>query len=89
MMRLALPLLLVLAACGEQERGEPPAGRPAIENLASAASAPRRSTALLPVPADKAQLARMQSAGYTVHEDHLHEPGVTACPMDMGSNPVQ
>jgi hypothetical protein len=44
----------------------------------------------IPVPKDKAQLDRMLAMGYTVHEDHMHPPGVKECPLDKaGSSVVQ
>lgn len=44
---------------------------------------------MIPVPADKAQLERMLAMGYTVHEDHMHAPGVKECPFNMGGSVVQ
>jgi hypothetical protein len=45
--------------------------------------------AMIPVPTDKAQLERMLAMGYTVHEDHMHAPGVKECPFNMGGSVVQ
>ena len=45
--------------------------------------------AMIPVPSDKVQLERMLTMGYTVHEDHLHSPGVKECPFNMGGSVVQ
>lgn len=43
-------------------------------------AAAMKSEPLMTVPADKAQLDRLLSLGYTVHDDHMHKPGVAACP---------
>ena len=43
---------------------------------------------MIPMPKDKAQLKRLLAMGYTIHEDHLHAPGVIGCPK-MSENPVQ
>ena len=45
--------------------------------------------AMIPVPTDKAQLERVLAMGYTVHEDHMHAPGVKECPFNMGGSVVQ
>jgi hypothetical protein len=45
--------------------------------------------AMLAVPEDKQQLERLLALGYTVHEDHLHPPGVKECPFNMGGGVVQ
>jgi hypothetical protein len=43
---------------------------------------------LIPIPKDKAQLARLVSMGYTVHENHMHPPGVKSCPFDKKGGSV-
>ena len=43
---------------------------------------------MIPVPKDKAQLARMVSMGYTVHENHMHPPGVKSCPLDKAGGSI-
>ena len=43
---------------------------------------------MVPKPKDKARLKRLLAMGYTIHEDHLHAPGVVGCPK-MSENPVQ
>jgi hypothetical protein len=45
--------------------------------------------AVLEVPDDKQQLKRLLALGYTVHEDHLHPPGMKQCPFNMGGGVVQ
>lgn len=86
-MRIPLLMLLPLAACsGEREPDAavpaPGAELPAVERT----TAPQTS-ALMAMPEDEEALKRLQAMGYTVHEDHLHAPGVTSCPK-MGSDPV-
>ncbi|MEO5971978.1 MAG: hypothetical protein ABIP91_01240 [Sphingomicrobium sp.] len=39
------------------------------------------------VPTDPVALRKLQAMGYTVHDDHLHAPGVAACPK-MSDDPV-
>jgi hypothetical protein len=48
-----------------------------------------KKPAMLSVPADKQQLERLLAMGYTVHDDHLHPPGVKECPFDMGGSVVE
>jgi hypothetical protein len=43
---------------------------------------------LIPIPKDKAQLARLLAMGYTIHQDHMHPPGVKSCPFDKGGGSV-
>ena len=91
MKRLALVLILTLTACGEGSA--PPAQAPrssvsAANGLPSAAATPAAMESKMPVPADKAQLKRMLAMGYTVHEDHLHPPGVKECAFDKAGGSV-
>jgi len=42
------------------------------------------------IPKDKEQLDRLLAMGYTVHNDHMHPPGVRECPLDKaGASVVQ
>jgi hypothetical protein len=43
---------------------------------------------LIPIPTDKAQLKRLLAAGYTIHKDHMHPPGVKSCPFDKSGGGV-
>lgn len=81
---------LLLAACGQREQeqqaaAQPAAKAPAIPGMAAGQS---KAALLLDIPADKAELKRLLAMGYTIHEDHLHAPGVTSCPK-MSENPVR
>lgn len=81
-----LAIVLILGACGQkpaEQAGEPlaGAGQPAMP------ATPVKQAAMLSVPEDPAQLKRIQAMGYTVHEDHLHAPGVSTCPK-AGDDPV-
>jgi hypothetical protein len=89
-------LVLGLAACGQQpaqQKAEQRAAAP--EATATAPQSKMYPTpaaaraAVLPVPEDKQQLARLLSLGYKVHEDHLHPPGMKECPFNMGGSVVQ
>lgn len=91
-MRIIIAALL-LGACapeGEATRDEAaagPAATPAGEVAAQAQPVPRQSSMLMSVPGDPEALRKLEAMGYTVHDDHLHAPGVTACPK-MSDDPV-
>jgi hypothetical protein len=92
-MRL-LPVLIVLGlvACGKapDQKSAQPTAKPAAAAPAAPKSMPATAqAAMIPVPTDKAQLDRMLAMGYTVHEDHMHAPGVKECPFNMGGSVVQ
>lgn len=92
----AILLLFGFAACHKQAEPAPdpqtaraaqPASLDAAQSMTSSKAAAMHS---IPVPKDKAQLDRMLAMGYTVHEDHMHPPGVKECPLDKaGSSVVQ
>lgn len=89
MKQTILLLALGLCACGrdtgESERNSAPiAAANALQDLAPAS----RTDAVVPKPADQAQLDRMILAGYTPHSDHLHAPGVNECPLTKGAEAV-
>lgn len=89
-MKTAIVLLVLgVSACGreanEAERTTAPA--PAANVLQDLAPA-SRTDAVVPKPADQAQLDRMILAGYTPHSDHLHAPGVNKCPLTKGTEAV-
>ena len=75
-----LVLVFALAACGRQ---------PAQEKRAEAppAAAPMQQAAMVSLPKDPASVKRLEAMGYTVHDDHLHAPGVSSCPK-MGDDPI-
>lgn len=90
-------VVLGLCACG---KGSAPAAQPAqVPTTAAVSAVPPQAkatgkpamikAAMIPVPEDKQQLARLLAMGYTVHDDHLHAPGVKECPFDMGGGVVQ
>jgi hypothetical protein len=85
-----LVALLVLASCSPEPEANQDQSVPAVavSNMPGSGTAAKQASLLLPVPQDRAQLERMLSMGYTVHEDHLHAPGVTACPK-MSEDPVK
>ncbi|HVM21874.1 MAG TPA: hypothetical protein VM308_01040 [Sphingomicrobium sp.] len=95
MRRTAIVLALLLWGCGRG--GDAPASAPeaqpgpaAADTMAAPAGgqSPMKA-ALIEVPGDKQQLERMLAMGYTVHEDHMHAPGVKECPFNMGGSVVQ
>lgn len=90
MKRLAI-VILGLAACAKQpdhKRAPQIAPKaPALPAMPSAQSPMRAGKAatemkLIPIPKDKAQLARLVAMGYTIHQNHMHPPGVKSCPFD-------
>jgi hypothetical protein len=87
-------LLLGLASCGEAgddrtaQRSAQPAAAAAPAELVASKPATAQA-AMIPVPDDKTQLDGMLAMGYTVHEKHMHAPGVKACPFNMGGSVVQ
>lgn len=91
-MRRLLPLLILLTACSDerQSEAEPAAAAPPPPVAATPAAQPAamQSEGLAELPTDPEQLKRMVAMGYTVHEDHLHKPGVASCPK-MGADPVR
>ncbi|HEU4705127.1 MAG TPA: hypothetical protein VFS45_05415 [Sphingomicrobium sp.] len=85
-MRIIITALLMLGACSpepEAARDE----RPAAPAAGQAAPQPRQSSMLMSVPDDPEALKKLVAMGYSVHDDHLHAPGVTSCPK-MGEDPV-
>jgi len=76
-----------LAACSQQRHEQTnerqSEGAPAIMPAKIS-----KAALMIPIPKDQAQLKRLLAMGYTVHEDHLHAPGVTSCPK-MSENPIQ
>lgn len=82
-------LLLLLGACSPQPETE--ANEAAA--VAPVTAAPRgadpvaRQAALMSVPKDPEAVKKLQAMGYNVHDDHLHAPGVSACPK-MGDDPI-
>jgi len=93
-MRLLPTLLLAgVIACGKEAEGnfaQAPA-KPASTGAQSMVAGKQAAAkaAMIPVPADKQQLDRLIAMGYTVHEDHMHPPGVKECPFNMGGSVVQ
>jgi hypothetical protein len=87
-------VLLGLAACAQQKTSETRQETRQTAGVATpakasspAAGSPKRAL-MVPIPKDHGQLERLLAMGYTIHEDHLHAPGVTSCPK-MSENPVQ
>ena len=75
-----------LAACGSGTDGnEASSSVPVEQRVEAPASKP---AAVVPKPAEQAQLDRMILAGYTPHADHLHPPGVNECPLSQGTDAV-
>ena len=89
-MRLFVSLLVLgAAACGQQPEAKEAVVASAPADTALAPPVVPRKSMLVPMPDDKAALLRLEAMGYTVHDDHLHLPGVKACPVDMSGGPVQ
>ena len=97
MRRTAVFLALGLCSCGkEADPAAQPTQAPAAAAVKPMAAQSKvsgqmasKKPAMLAVPADKQQLDRLLAMCYTVHDDHLHPPGVKECPFDMGGSVVQ
>ena len=91
-------VVLGLCACG---KGSAPAAQPAqVPTTAAVSAVPPQAKATGKPAMIKAAIdpgARGQAAARrgswrwasTVHDDHLHAPGVKECPFDMGGGVVQ
>ena len=80
---------LLIAACGQQRHQQAAAQHPAkAVTVPGMAAGQSKGALMIPIPKDPAQLKRLLAMGYTIHEDHLHAPGVTSCPK-MSENPVR
>lgn len=86
-----LLLLVALATAGcerpaEDSAAVPPPAAPgaALPSEAKISKPP----AVVPKPADQAELDRMILAGFTPHANHLHPPGVNECPLSKGTDVV-
>lgn len=89
MKRFAILLIFGLCACGRQadQKTQPPA-KPVAVATAVAAQPMTTMSAKISIPKDKAQLNRLLAMGYTVHEDHMHPPGVKECAFDKRGGSV-
>jgi hypothetical protein len=88
---LAIFLLVALAACGRQADPKPAQAQAAAGMAAAQSMMPGKAGAemhMIPIPKDKAQLDRLLAMGYTIHQDHMHPPGVKECPFDKNSGSV-
>ena len=79
---------LALAACSQQNDQSANSRTPAVAPPQVLPVKASKAALMVPIPKEAAQLKRLLAMGYTVHEDHLHAPGVTSCPK-MSENPVQ
>jgi hypothetical protein len=89
MRRALIGTALLIAACGQQKHQQAAAQRPATAvTVPGMAAGQSKAALMIPIPKDRTQLKRLLAMGYTIHEDHLHAPGVTSCPK-MSENPVR
>ena len=84
MPKRTIVLLIALGACSQEPR-EASTEQPAATGPVP--TAPLKQAAMVSLPKDPAKLKRLEAMGYTVHEDHLHAPGVSACPK-MSDDPI-
>ncbi len=82
-------VLLALGACSEQPARQaseiaPPA---AVPTATVDPQAPALQASMASIPKDPGALKKLEGMGYTVHEDHMHAPGVISCPK-MGDDPI-
>lgn len=93
---LAIVLVLGAAGCAKHSHQQnaqtaPATSVPPPNTRAMQSSMPVKAGAemqLIPIPKDKTQLARLVSMGYTIHENHMHPPGVKSCPFDKKGGSV-
>ncbi len=89
MKRLLLLIALGASACDRAPPDKAAVPAPAAPDAILSTQTPKsRAPAVIPKPADQAQLDRMILAGYTPHADHLHPPGVNECPLTKGTDVV-
>ena len=94
MRRFAILLILAVCACAkpaaQQAQRQPKSALVTSTSAAQSAMPGKTSAAMhfIAVPKDKAQLDRLLAMGYTVHNDHMHPPGVKACPLDNRASSV-
>lgn len=88
-MKSCIALLLLLAACREENEDQTRLASPAAPAALPASAAPQSKAAQwIAIPKDKGQVERLIAMGYKIHEDHLHAPGVNGCPK-MSEDPVK
>ena len=83
--------LVALLACGcnrEPQASSTQSKPPVAEAMVSQDARKSEIPSVVPKPPDQAALDRMILAGYTPHADHLHRPGVKACPLAQGNEAV-
>ncbi|MEO7240015.1 MAG: hypothetical protein ABIW16_01320 [Sphingomicrobium sp.] len=89
MNKLIVPFMaLCVVACEDQPQ---PTTMPTANQVATQISGQAQVSkvpAVIPRPADQAELDRLILLGYTPHADHLHAPGVNECPLSKGSDVV-
>lgn len=92
-MRVVVIMPLVLgAACSQEPNPAQSRAASAAPPLIAVSAQPgaqpvEGQSAMRSVPTDPVALRKLQAMGYTVHDDHLHAPGVAACPK-MSDDPV-
>ena len=89
MKALMLLVGLAITACERQAEDSAAVPPPAAPGTALPAEAKiSKPPAVVPKPADQAELDRMILAGFTPHANHLHPPGVDECPLSKGADVV-
>jgi uncharacterized lipoprotein YmbA len=78
---------LLMAACDQQEQRHA-AQVPNAPDIPALSAGQSKAALMIAIPKDPDALRKLVKMGYTMHEDHLHAPGVTSCPK-MSENPVR
>ncbi|MEO7654446.1 MAG: hypothetical protein ABIS23_02040 [Sphingomicrobium sp.] len=85
---LLLAIGLLACGCEPEARNDPTNPSTDASDALQEMASPSQANAVVPRPAEQAQLDRMILAGYTPHSDHLHPPGVNECPLTKGAEAV-
>ena len=83
---LMLGSALLMAACDQQEQRQ--AATPDAPEIPALVAGQSKAALMIAIPKYPEALRKLVKMGYTMHEDHLHAPGVTSCPK-MSENPVR
>lgn len=87
MRRLLIAIALTASGCDRQPRSDASAPAAAPAATREARSAPN-AQAVVPMPADQAEIDRLILAGYTPHGKHLDPPGAKGCPLAQGNKAI-
>ena len=88
MKRLFIVIALTASGCDRLPRSDASAPAAAPTATREARSSAPKAPAVVPMPADQAEIDRLILAGYTPHGKHLDPPGARGCPLAQGNKAV-